>query len=125
MAFKTSDSSTSLDALNEVCDPACFFCKETEDLEKQMALIDSKSFLPCSCRFAVHGVCWHRYLEKDESTNTKCPSCHKSVVGWKRTPFQHVVLEKEKEKCPVWLILFLSVLAVIGIVVIVTVSFVH
>lgn len=126
MAFKTSDSSTSLDALNEVCDTACFFCKNPEDLEKQMALIDSKAFLPCACRFAVHATCWHTYLERDASPNTNCPSCHKSVVGWKRAPFQYAVVEKEKkEKCPVWAVLALGTLGVIAIVIMIVVSFVR
>jgi hypothetical protein len=98
MALKESTSTTSLTQL-AVCDPACTFCSEPEDLEAGRELIDSKQFLSCACRFATHKDCWIMYIDKTPGEpKAKCPTCKQEVVGW-QTRFAHATAPEEKKEC--------------------------
>lgn len=81
--MKQSTSTDSLTGLTGVCDTACHFCTNPSKAEEGQPLIDSKTFLNCTCRFATHIECWHEYLNQDSNPRAKCPVCKSKIVAWK------------------------------------------
>lgn len=116
--MKASDSVTSLSAL-QVCDTACHFCNEEASPEEGDVLVDSKSFLSCACRFAVHKDCWNEYLDTLGSSRPMCPVC-KQVIA----PFRGQIIAaaakdvKDQRKIMTLIgVVFIAVVLVVGLIV--------
>jgi hypothetical protein len=78
--MKASDSTSSLAELTGG-DPACFFCAEPPDPELGGALVLSKNFSSCQCKYSVHSACWNEYLRSTKAGERPvCPSCKKDVL---------------------------------------------
>ena len=74
--MKSSDSTTSLSALNEVEIEAdiCFICLDTN----KEPLVSSKLLRRCGCVFIVHPECWNTWLVGKSVYD--CPICHKASM---------------------------------------------
>ncbi len=114
--MKASDSTSSLAELTG--DPACFFCAEPPDPELGGALVLSKNFSSCHCKYSVHSACWNEYLQSVKpGERPGCPSCKKDVLPL-RILEVHAEAQKGITRRTVLLLVvaFMAAIAIIGLV---------
>jgi hypothetical protein len=114
--MKASDSTSSLAELNGG-DPACFFCADPPDAEKGGALVGSRTFSSCQCKYSVHSDCWNDYLRATKSGERPvCPSCKKDVLPLRILEVQVNSAKKESNIRWILALAFVAVMAIIALV---------
>ena len=114
--MKASDSTSSLAELN-TGDPACFFCAEVADPEKGGALVGSRTFSSCACRYSVHSDCWNDYLRGTTAGERPvCPSCKKDVLPLRILEIHTTNPNKKDRTVCILALAFLAVAAIIALV---------
>jgi hypothetical protein len=115
--IKQSTSTDSLTGLNGVCDTACHFCNEGEDLENARQLIDSKVYSGCKCRYATHIECWQAYIDMKTDKRYECPLCKTVIQTWKIKEAGFTTDSRPKKGCECYVyIIIAAILAVIGFI---------
>jgi hypothetical protein len=114
--MKASDSTSSLAELNGG-DPACFFCAEPPDPELGGALVLSRNFSSCQCKYSVHSACWNEYLQTTKSGERPvCPSCKKDVLPLRILEVQTSGKPKRDRTILLLVISFLAIAAIIALI---------
>ena len=120
--MKQSDSSTSLTNL-VVCDTACHFCNEPDDLESENRLVDMRKFLNCECRLTAHMRCWLKHLGTNPNPSVKCPLCRIPIAGWKLRKASEAEINDTTQivdKRRYWKLVFIG-LSILGIIIFIVV----
>jgi hypothetical protein len=117
LEMKASDSTSSLAELTGG-DPACFFCAEPPDPELGGALVLSKNFSSCQCKYSVHSQCWNEYLQSTKpGERPVCPSCKKDVLPLRILEVYAENPKKTGRHTPLLLVIsFVAAVAIIGLI---------